>query len=291
MRNIPEGLARLLSTKLQKEVSLTDALPLTGGSINEAYELVSDAGAFFLKKNNARSFPKMFMKEAEGLELLNANSEFKIPQVILESEIGSESLLVLEFIKAADPANNYWKEFARQLAGMHQTTHKWFGLGHDNYMGSLPQLNQFRESVSDFWVSNRLKPQARMARDKGLLNKNDLQDLTRLYERVEEIIPDEPPALVHGDLWSSNTMADSQGNPCIFDPAVAYSHREVDIAMSTLFGRFGEDFYPTYNEIFPLEAGWQERLDFWNLYPYLVHLNIFGSSYSSTCRSIIRKYS
>jgi len=284
-----------LSRKLNAQIEIRDAIPVKGGSINEAYQLITSAGVFFLKKNHAIKFPKMFEKEAEGLQLLKENCSLRIPEVILAAEIGNEALLVMEFIEGKSVDENEDKQLhsalGKGLADLHKSSHEWYGLNHDNFMGSLIQENRFRETMSNFWINNRLKPQIKIAYDGGKFSKNDLQDMERIYEKVDEIIPQEASALIHGDLWSGNIMFSKDGKPCIYDPAISYSHREVDLAMSNMFNALDPAFYDAYNEAFPLEANWKERIDFWNLYPFLIHVNLFGASYLSTCRSIIRAYS
>jgi fructosamine-3-kinase len=99
-------------------------------------------------------------------------------------------------------------------------------------------------------------------------------------------VPKEKPALLHGDLWSGNVISDEKGAPVWIDPAVYYGHREMDLAMMKLFGGFSEAVFSTYQEHFPLEANWQERIPYHQLYPLLVHLNLFGSSYYPACRQI-----
>lgn len=293
MRNVPNGLDKLLSRKLNTQIEIRDAIPVTGGSINEAYQLQTSEGSFFMKKNDGIKFPKMFQKEAEGLELLKANCPLHIPEIVLETEIGSEAILIMEFIelKAIEKNEQAELSLATGLAELHKSTHEWYGLNHDNFMGSLIQENRFRESMSDFWINNRLKPQVKLAYDNGKFSKNDLQDIERIYARVGEIIPQEASALVHGDLWSGNFMVNPEGKACIFDPAVSYSHREVDLAMSRMFNALSTRFYEAYNEAAPLSPDWEKRVDFWNLYPYLVHVNLFGASYLASSRSIIRAYS
>jgi len=114
--------------------------------------------------------------------------------------------------------------------------------------------------------------------------------MERLYKELPSIIPIEKPALVHGDLWSGNFMCNKHGDAVIMDPACYYGHREVDIAMTTMFGGFSMDFYTAYNVNWPMEKDWQKRLPIYNLYPILVHVNLFGSSYLSMMQSVLKDF-
>ena len=111
-----------------------------------------------------------------------------------------------------------------------------------------------------------------------------------MYKYLSEIFPIESPSLIHGDLWGGNFMVNSEGNACIFDPAVYYGFREMDIAMTKLFGGFSAEFYNSYNETFCLQKGWEDRIDICNLYPLLVHLNLFGEGYLQSINSIIKRF-
>ena len=113
---------------------------------------------------------------------------------------------------------------------------------------------------------------------------------SKLYYRLEDIVPSESPALLHGDLWSGNYMTSARGEPTLIDPAVYYGHREMDIGMTKLFGGFAEPFYSAYNSVFPMESGWEARVDLCNLYPLMVHVNLFGGSYLSQVNSILNKF-
>ena len=95
---------------------------------------------------------------------------------------------------------------------------------------------------------------------------------------------------MHGDLWSGNYFPDSEGKPCIFDPAVYYGLREADLAMTELFGKLPQRFYDAYQEAFPMNPGYKERKDLYNLYHLLNHLNLFGSSYLSSVQQVIKRY-
>ena len=154
-------------------------------------------------------------------------------------------------------------------------------------IGSLPQQNNFCSSASEFYITQRLEPQFKMAADNGFNFKN----LEKFFKNISEEISNEAPALVHGDLWNGNYMVSKIGEAVLIDPAVAYAPREMDIAMMKLFGGFSEEIFSNYNAAFPLGEGWKERLPLWQLYYLLVHLNLFGSGYLSQVNSAIKKYS
>lgn len=182
-----------------------------------------------------------------------------------------------------------WLVFAECLAKVHKTTNDDFGLNHDNYIGSIPQVNSKKETWADFFVECRLNPMLKRSVDLGLLNKNDIRSFERFYNEIGSLFPKEAPALLHGDLWSGNRFFSING-PVLIDPAVYFGHRDMDIAMSKLFGGFPNEFYEQYNEFHPLAKGWMERVQFCNLYPLLVHTVLFGSSYVGSVRRIIDRF-
>jgi fructosamine-3-kinase len=140
----------------------------------------------------------------------------------------------------------------------------------------------------DFFIEERLEKQLKLALSSGKMINSDADLFQRLYSRLD-IIPIEAPSLLHGDLWSGNFMTNADGMPCLIDPAVYFGHREMDLAMTKLFGGFDDEFYEAYNESFPLAAGFEERIDIHNLYPLMVHVNLFGGGYVQQVRGILKK--
>jgi len=279
-----------LSTIDKRPLNIENVSRLGGGDINEAFRLQTSSGAFFMKYNSASRYPGMFEKEAKGLQLLSATEKIRVPRVVMHGKEKDDIFLVLEYIESAPRKATFWKDFSRSLAGMHRHTADYFGLDHDNYMGSLPQSNRSHKTWPDFFAMERLEPMVRMARDSGYLGRNTVASFERLYPRIKDIFPEEPPALIHGDLWTGNHMVDERGNACIIDPAVHYGHREMDIAMSRLFGSFAGEFYEAYHAEYPLEKGWLEWVDICNLYPLLVHVNLFGEGYVGSVERIVRRF-
>lgn len=266
------------------------ARSVSGGSINEAAAVSMGEKTLFVKWNDARRYPGMFAAEARGLQLLANPGGALVPEVLEQGETGSLSYLVLEYISPGHQEPDAYDRFGEMLAKLHRNISATFGLDHDNYMGSLPQRNTPHNTWNSFFISERLLPQLRIARDEGSLSVSDSRAFDNLIKRLPEIIPEEPPALVHGDLWSGNYLSGRGNRTWLIDPAVAYGHREVDIAMSKLFGGFPERFYSAYHHHFPLQPGWEQRLEIFQLYPLLIHVNLFGGGYGNSVRRTLEKF-
>lgn len=263
---------------------------VSGGSINQAAHLKTSHGDYFVKYNDASRFPDMFAKEARGLKLLGEPGVIDVPQVLLVDEDQEYAFLLLEYIDSSGASGDFWDDFGKKLAVLHQTKAKQYGLDHDNYMGSLYQHNDYHSDWTAFFITRRLEQQIKLAREKGRITRSDVSAFERLYKRLDEIFPPSRPSLVHGDLWSGNFMVGPTGHACLIDPAAYFGHPEIDIAMSTLFGGFSGRFYESYNRYNPLENGWRGRLDIYNLYPLMVHVNLFGGSYLGSVQQILRKF-
>ncbi len=285
-----QAIEETLSRKLGKEITIFSSSPVGGGSINDAYRLETGAGLFFVKKNHKDNYPGMFEAEAKGLQLLEEAGDIEVPKVLASGSSGEEAFLILRFIESAPKQPGFWEDFGRRLAALHRHSGEQFGLDHDNYIGSLPQSNRFYLRWTDFFREERLEAQVKLARDNGRLGRETVTAFGRFYRRLDELFPEEPPALLHGDLWSGNFMVNEKGLAVIIDPAVYYGHREMDLGMSQLFGGFAPEFYEAYHRAYPLEKGWQQRLDYCNLYPLMVHVNLFGGSYLGSVKRILGRF-
>jgi protein-ribulosamine 3-kinase len=280
----------ILSEISGKQVTISETGPVGGGCINETVLMKTNIGRFFIKHNSATAFPGMFEKEAAGLKLLTDASSLEIPEVIATGETGRYSFLLLEYIETGTPGLNFWIDFGTKLAELHRNTSDNFGFDYDNYIGSLIQENNPYPDFFSFFISQRIEPQLKNARNKGAFSHSDVRCFDSLFKSLHNIIPVEKPALIHGDLWNGNFMVNASGSPCLIDPAVYYGHREADIAMTQLFGGFHPDFYQAYNHAWPMEKEWPKRMDIFNLYPLLVHVNLFGGGYAGQVLRIIRQF-
>ena len=261
---------------------------LSGGSINKVYKCATQQSQFVIKLNDAGKYPLMFEKEEKGLDLLNS-SNFRIPATLKTVTDQNISYLILEYIDSKGNTINEIK-LGTQLAEMHLITSDSFGLDHDNYIGSIPQINNKESDWTTFYQSMRLEPLIRKGFDSGMLEIKVLRLFEKVYKELDRLIPIEPASLLHGDLWQGNIICDENSSPVLIDPAVYYGHREIDLAMLQLFGNISDDTLEAYNNIYPLDKHWQERIDLHQLYPLLVHLILFGGSYYRTVLETLKKY-
>lgn len=258
-----------------------------GGDINETWQIQRGEEQFFLKFNNAGLYPGMFQAEAAGLEALRSNSNIYIPGVIKTGQAANKQYLLLEWIEKGQPADRFWENFARDLAGMHQKIQPYFGWVSDNYIGRLKQRNKQEDTWDEFYTEHRIMPLVEMLFNKGAFNRYDLNAAGHYCNQLDSLFPVEHPSLLHGDLWSGNYSVTPAGQACIFDPAVYFGHREMDLGMTRLFGGFDDRFYAAYHEAYPLEQGWEKRLKLTEAYPLLVHAVLFGGFYVNRAREIL----
>lgn len=285
---IPQSILDYFSEHLN--ITSTKASRLSGGSINQAVKVISDKSDYFLKWNHSAP-DDFFEKEAEGLNLLrSAGTSLRIPEVIACGRPSEKrpGFLLMEFIDEGKKGDSF--SFGSELARLHQTKAGKFGLDTDNYIGSLPQSNMHHESWNSFFVNERVNPQLKKAVDSALLDGSLIKNWERLATQLDSLLPPCKPSLLHGDLWGGNYLFDESGSAVLIDPAVYYGHPEMDLAFSKMFGGFSADFYKGYDSVSPLEADFGDRVPVYNLYPLLVHVNLFGGHYASQCRSFLQKF-
>jgi fructosamine-3-kinase len=270
------GLRSAIGSRLGAPI--VGARALEGGSINEAWAVtLADRRSVFVKAN-ADAPADMFAAEVHGLGWLRAGlvgAELRVPEVIASER----EYLVLELIELGPKRADFDELLGRGLASLHRSgAGLQLGLERDNYIGSVPQVNDSRPDWPSFYRDCRLAPMIERA---GRLISSELRRrFERLYARLPELCgPAEPPARLHGDLWSGNLHCDPAGRPVLIDPAVYAGHREIDLAMMRLFGGFSERTFAAYVEAWPLADGWEQRVHLYQLYPLLVHVVLFGGGY------------
>lgn len=261
-----------------------------GGCIANAQKVEFQSGYKVFVKSGFVG--RMFVKEANGLKELAKSNAFRIPKVL---EV-DDDFLVLEYIETGAKDAEFFKHFGRQLAYLHRFTTDEFGFFEDNYIGSSQQSNipsiKGKTDWATFYLENRLLYQFKMAEKKGYVDAGFRTDFKKLEGKIPHILKhsEELPTLMHGDLWGGNYMTDQNGKPVLIDPAVYYGHRELDLAMTYIFGGFYPDFYEAYQKENPLKEGWEFRLNLYKLYHILNHLNIFGMGYYREAQTLIQYY-
>jgi fructosamine-3-kinase len=283
---LAESLAARLGTPI------ASCRPVSGGDINQAFDVRLADGRRVFVKTHERAPLAMFETEARGLDWLAGANAVRVPRVLAVSRSGAEpSYLALEHITTAARRASFDEELGRGLAALHRSGAPHFGHVEDNFIGPLPQANSVAPAWDVFYTQSRIEPQVRRAVESGRLASSWTTRFDRLCGRFPSLLgPAEPPARLHGDLWSGNVMSDERGSPVVIDPAVYGGHREVDLAMLQLFGGPGARFFASYDNEWRREPGHEDRVAIYQLYPLLVHVNLFGGSYVHHLDSALRTY-
>jgi protein-ribulosamine 3-kinase len=284
MDNLPDSVRNWCSQSSYG--AITSYRPVGGGCINNGARLLLSSGKTLFLKTNQHAPQDMFAREAEGLKALATKDGPRVPAVFLFER----DFILLEDMSPSVKGGEYWASFGRKLAAMHNHISNRFGFEHANYIGSTPQPNPWTVDGYDFFGKSRLLFQAKLAEKNGLLDGKDVQRVEKLVTRLRELVPEQPASLIHGDLWSGNAITDSKGQPVIIDPATHFGWGEAELGMTALFGGFPDEFYRAYQEVRPLNPGWKERLQIYNLYHLLNHLNLFGTGYYGQVNTILQRY-
>lgn len=286
---LQQSIATAIGERVGRELRVVSCDSVGGGCINRAWRVgLSGEPSVVFVKTNAVEKREMFASEAEALATLQAADAILVPRAIAHGVAGTDAFLVLEWMEMTSRGDQ--AETGRQLAALHRCVSEdgRFGWHRDNVIGETPQVNDWCDSWPEFFVTRRLEPQMRMARDKGA----EFVDAEVFLKVAAEILRERPEAsLLHGDLWSGNAgfvKEDGEVHPVIFDPATYYGDREADLAFTEFFGGFSPEFYGAYAEEFPLQDGYEGRRDLYNLYHVLNHWNLFGGSYLEQAKRMMQ---
>jgi fructosamine-3-kinase len=280
-------IAHHISRISEKEFFVKSRRAVSGGCINQGYAVTDGDRTYFVKLNSPTQVV-MFEAEALGLKQMLATATIRVPQSICWGTTDESSYIVLEWLDLGRGRTPAWTEMGRQLAAMHACSDsKEFGWDINNTIGSTPQINTWMADWVEFYTQHRLGYQFQLARRRG----GRFPQQEKLLAAIPQILAGHQPqpALLHGDLWGGNAAFTSAGEPVIFDPATYYGDREVDVAMTELFGGFPAAFYQGYNEVLPLESGYERRKILYNLYHILNHFNLFGRGYESQANQMIAR--
>jgi len=261
--------------------------PLHGGMIGQVFRVeLADGRTVVAKTADAGGTLDI---EGYMLRYLREHTALPVPDV-LHSE---PSLLIMTFVEGSSHFSEAAERHAADLlAALHAVTAPAFGLERDTLIGPLHQPNPWTPSWIAFFRDQRLRYMARLAADSGRLPRPMLERIERLAERLDSLLEEpEQPSLIHGDIWSTNVLADPNRVSAFLDPAICYAHHEMELAYITLFNTFGAAFFERYHALRPIEPGFFEvRRDIYNLYPLLVHVRLFGGGYVGSVDRILRRF-
>lgn len=277
--------------QIQDQSDLTEIRPVSGGDINQAFQVKTAKRQYFVKMNRPVS-ETFFQKEASGLTAIARTHTLSVPQIFgtyYDPETRT-ACLVLEWIQGNKTANTI-PQLGQGLARLHQRKGKAFGFEEDNFIGSLPQPNPWTPDWIAFYKDQRLRGQYELGINRQTILGKRRKKLEKLMDRLDQWLPlNAEPSLIHGDLWGGNWITGKDGRPYLIDPAPNYAHNELEIAFTELFGGFPSSFYDYYQEIQPLDKNYPERRPLYQLYYLLVHLNLFGESYGSSVDRVLNTY-
>ena len=274
----------------QEKTNITTFHDVPGGDINQCYLLETSRGRFFMKVNASLFGLDFFEKEARGLVILANAGAIRVPRPLYDGKFHQQVYLVMEYLEKGNPSPTFWQDFGSAIASLHKNTEEKFGLTFQNFIGRIHQQNNPHDTWCAFYKNERILFLVEKAQKRKLLTPEEVTLAENICDKFGGIIPEEKPALLHGDLWNGNFIVQDNGLPAVFDPAVYFGHREMDLAMAQLFGGFDPVFFEAYNASSPLQPGWQKRTDIFQLYPLLVHLLLFGGQYHSQVVGILKKY-
>jgi len=276
-----------LASLLQIDVLAAPAHRVTGGCINRCFRFETSKGAVFVKVAAVEALD-VFEAEAAGLEALHTANAIRVPQVLGVGSAEGHALLALEWLKLGHATPRSDPQLGAQLAIQHRLTKPLYGFKRNNFIGATPQANLWSRDWVSFWRERRLEPQLNLM-SVTKVDEGFIEQVTLLLALMDGFFTSYVPvaSLLHGDLWSGNYASDELGAPVVFDAAVYYGDRECDLAMTRLFGAFGNEFYAAYNDAWALDAGWQQRVELYNLYHVLNHHNLFGGAYLAQAEAMV----
>jgi fructosamine-3-kinase len=281
MRTLADRAEQLLGT------SVVSTTPVAGGDVCTATRLRLSDGTSALIKTRPHPPEGFFEAEARGLRWLAEPGVAEVAEVLA----ATEDCLILRWVEPTRPSPESASGLGRMLARLHASGADSFGADHDGFIGTLPMPNKPADTWPEFFAVRRILPYLKLAADRGHADDAAVSAVEGVVRRIVDLAgPAEPPARIHGDLWSGNIVWNADRAAVLVDPAAHGGHRETDLAMLALFGLPQlARVQATYAEVTPLADGWEERQPLHQLFPLLVHAALFGGRYGQLAAEAARK--
>lgn len=261
--------------------------PVAGGDIATATKLRLSDGTTALMKTHPRPPEGFFAAEVRGLAWLAEAQGVPVPEVLG----WDDECVIVRWVEQGRPTSEAAAAFGHELAATHASGPETFGLAQDGYIGRLPLPNEPAATWAEFYASRRVLPYLKLARDRETMSAEQQRTVEGVLGRLGDLVPDEPPARLHGDLWNGNALWGIDGRVWVIDPAVHGGHRETDLAMLALFGLpHLSRVLDAYQEATPLAEGWADRVGLHQLFPLLVHAAMFGGGYGARATEVAAAY-
>ena len=284
MTRLP-ALARRAEELLGCAVAAT--APVAGGDVSTTTRLRLSDGGTALMKTLPHAPDDFFAAEARGLVWLDEAGGVSVPEVLAVDK----DCLILRWVEPGRNTSDAAADLGRALAATHAAGAPSYGLDRDGYIGRLPLPNRPADTWAEFFAVRRVLPYLRLARDRGAITDTDAAAVERVVPRLAALVPEEPPARLHGDLWNGNVLWGPDHRAWVIDPAAHGGHRESDLAMLALFGLpHLPRVLDAYAEAAPLAEGWADRVALHQLFPLLVHACLFGGGYGARAAEAARRY-
>lgn len=260
---------------------------LHGGMIGEVYRIQLSNGDTIVAKVGDETTSLDI--EGHMLQYLYDHSDLPVPEVLHSAP---DVLLMSYVVGTSSLTRPVQSDVGHHIAALHSITAPQFGLEFDTLIGPIHQPNLQTDSWLDFFREHRLLYMADIAAESGNLSSAIRHRIDKLASKLTGILEaPEQPALIHGDLWTTNILARNGKITAFIDPAIYYGHPEIELAYATLFGSLGSAFFRTYGEYHAIKAGFfEERRDIYNLYPLLVHVTLFGGGYAKGVDETLKQF-
>ena len=270
---------------------ITEIKKIKVSAMHSVAIFVGEKFSVFVKAGMNAFSEAQFRAEAWELDYIRSHSHIRTPQVIDVVKDGDTALLILEAIKAVKPESDRdFEILGRGLATLHQTTHEQCGFDRETYLGIFKQDNIWKPNWTEFYGECRLRDTLHMAIRADRMNAEECDRIEKLITRLPSLsVEPKVFSLLHGDPWTGNLMYDGK-ELILIDCSLYYGNREIDLTTVDFFGPVPKAFFDAYHEAFPIEDGFEERADLWEINQWLGHVTLYGDKYKEPLFRAVDKY-